>query len=271
MGQYSEILELATETARKAGDFVRDARQDGLVIDAKSRIDFVSDKDKMSEDIIRRAIREKYPSHLFFGEESTYGESMEEERNRIESFTDEDYVWAVDPIDGTVNYIRDYPQYAISIAVLHGRQLVVGVIYDPVHKDMYYAEKGCGAFLNGKPIHVSETADALDCIINTSMPTFSMDVRRKMVAKIPGVSEQFQSMRIWNCAALSLASVAAGRSDGDYEAGIHLWDMAAGIVLIREAGGTVTQLDGSPYALTATGVLATNGKIHAAALKALEG
>ncbi len=271
MGQYADILALATETARKAGDFVRDARREGLVIDAKSRVDFVSDKDKMSEEIIRNAIREKYPSHLFFGEESTYGESPEEEQARIESFTDEDYVWVVDPIDGTVNYIRNFPQYAISIAVLHRRQLVVGVIYDPLHKDMYYAEKGCGAFVNGNPIRVSEAASAADAIVNTSMPMSSMDLRRKMVAKLPAVSERFQSMRIWNCAALSLASVAAGHSDADYETGIHLWDMGAGIVIVREAGGEITQIDGSPFTLTATGLLASNGKVHAETLEVLNG
>ena len=266
---YSEILNVAAEAARKAGAFIREARGTGLHVDAKSRIDFVSDKDKMSENMIREMIHEKYPDHLFFGEESVYGDTAEEETAEINAFRDEDFVWVVDPIDGTVNYIRDYPQYAISIGIVHHREIVAGVIYDPFRDEMFTARKGNGAFRNGVPIHVSAAEDAGDAIINTSMPTNSMATRANMVARIPRVSETFQSMRIWNCAAISLASVACGRSDADYEAGIHLWDMAAGIILVREAGGTVTQLDGSPCALTETDVLATNGHIHDAAVKAL--
>ena len=109
---YAEILNLAADAARKAGTFIREARKTGLHVDAKSRIDFVSDKDKMSENMIREMILEKYPDHLFFGEESVYGCTPEEEKAEIEAFRDEDFVWVVDPIDGTVNYIRDYPQYA---------------------------------------------------------------------------------------------------------------------------------------------------------------
>ena len=241
---YSEILALAAEAAQKAGIFIREGRKKGLHVDAKSRIDFVSDKDKQSETLIREMIRKKYPEHLFFGEESIYG-------------------------DSPVNYIRDYPQYAISIGVVHHREIIVGVIYDPFRDELFTAQKGKGAFRNGLPIHVSDAREAGDAIINTSMPTNSMLTRENMVARIPLVSETFQSMRIWNCAAISLASVACGRSDADYEAGIHLWDMAAGILLVREAGGTVTQLDGSPCALTETDVLATNGHIHEAAVRAL--
>lgn len=266
---YSEILALAAEAAQKAGIFIREGRKKGLHVDAKSRIDFVSDKDKQSETLIREMIRKKYPEHLFFGEESIYGDSPEEEKAEINCFTNDDFVWVVDPIDGTVNYIRDYPQYAISIGVVHHREIIVGVIYDPFRDELFTAQKGKGAFRNGLPIHVSDAREAGDAIINTSMPTNSMLTRENMVARIPLVSETFQSMRIWNCAAISLASVACGRSDADYEAGIHLWDMAAGILLVREAGGTVTQLDGSPCALTETDVLATNGHIHEAAVRAL--
>ena len=156
MGEYSDILSLAVRTAQKAGRFVREARKTGLHVDAKSRIDFVSDKDRISEDMIRQAIKTAYPSHIFFGEESVYGETIAEEIAQIESFKDEDYIWVVDPIDGTVNYIHDFPQYAISIAVVHHRKIVVGVIYDPFREETYYAETGCGAFKDGEPIHVSQ-------------------------------------------------------------------------------------------------------------------
>ena len=271
MGEYSDILSLAVSAAEKAGRFVREARKTGLHVDAKSRIDFVSDKDRMSEDMIRQAIKTAYPSHIFFGEESVYGETIAEEIAQIESFKDEDFIWVVDPIDGTVNYIHDYPQYAISIGVVHRRKLVIGVIYDPFREETYYAETGCGAFKNGEPIHVSRCGTVGEAIVNTSMPTSSMETRERMVAKIPAVAEEFQGMRIWNCAALGLASVACGRSDADYEAGIHLWDMAAGIILVREAVGITTQIDGAPSALTSLDVLATNGTIHAHALQILNG
>ena len=145
---------------------------------------------------------------------------------------------------------------------MHHRKIVVGVIYDPFREETYYAEAGGGAFKNGEPIHVSLCPSVGDAIVNTSMPTSSMETREMMVAKIPAVSEAFQGMRIWNCAALGLASVACGRSDADYEAGIHLWDMAAGIILVREAGGATSQINGDISALTSLDVLATNGLIH---------
>ena len=269
MDDYSDILQLAIQTAKKAGQFVRDTRSSGLHIDAKSRIDFVSDKDKMSEEMIRQAIKTNYPSHMFFGEESVYGATLEDEVRQIKNFREEDFIWVVDPIDGTVNYIRDYPQYAISIGVVHHRKLVAGVIYDPFRQETFYAEAGKGAFLNGRPIHVSGAEQVGDSIINTSMPTNNMETRERMVTKIPVVAEEFQGMRIWNCAAISLASVACGRSDADYEAGIHLWDMAAGIVIVREAGGEISQIDGSPCKLTSFDVLATNGKIHRETVRVL--
>ncbi len=266
---YAEILNLAADAARKAGTFIREARKTGLHVDAKSRIDFVSDKDKMSENMIREMIQEKYPDHLFFGEESVYGCTPEEEKAEIEAFRDEDFVWVVDPIDGTVNYIRDYPQYAISIGIVHHRRIVAGVIYDPFRDELFTALAGKGAFRNGERIHVSAAREAGDAIINTSMPTNSMQTRADMVSRIPHVSETFQSMRVWNCAAISLASVACGRSDADYEAGIHLWDMAAGILLVREAGGEVSRMDGSPCTLTQTDVIASNGYVHASAVRAV--
>ena len=266
---YAEILNLAADAARKAGTFIREARKTGLHVDAKSRIDFVSDKDKMSENMIREMILEKYPDHLFFGEESVYGCTPEEEKAEIEAFRDEDFVWVVDPIDGTVNYIRDYPQYAISIGVVHHRKIVAGVIYDPFRDELFTALAGKGAFRNGERIHVSSALEAGDAIINTSMPTNSMQTRADMVSRIPQVSGTFQSMRVWNCAAISLASVACGRSDADYEAGIHLWDMVAGILLVREAGGKVSRMDGSPCTLTQTDVIASNGRVHASAVQAL--
>ena len=267
--RYAEILTLASEAARRAGVFIREARKTGLRVDAKSRIDFVSDKDRMSENMIREMIREKYPDHLFFGEESVYGCTPEEEKAEIEAFRDEDFIWVVDPIDGTVNYIRDYPQYAISIGVVHHRRIVAGVIYDPFRDELFSALEGRGAFRNGERIHVSAAREAGDAIVNTSMPTSSMRTRADMVSRIPLVSETFQSMRVWNCAAISLASVACGRSDADYEAGIHLWDLAAGVLLVREAGGRVSRLDGSPCVLTMTDVLASNGFIHDSAVCAV--
>lgn len=265
---YAEILDLAAEAARRAGRFIREARKDGLRVNAKSRTDFVSDKDQMSENMIREMIREKYPSHLFFGEESVCGCTPEEEDAQIEAFRDADFVWVVDPIDGTVNYIRDYPQYAVSVAVVHHREIVAGAVYDPFRDELFTARKGGGAFLNGQRIRVSAAKEAGDAIINTSMPAGAA-TRSDMVSRIPPVSGAFQSMRVWNCAAVSLASVACGRSDADYEAGIHLWDMAAGILLVREAGGTVTRLDGSPCTLTQMDILATNGRVHGAAVRAL--
>ena len=266
---YTEILNLAADAARKAGTFIREARKTGLQVNAKSRLDFVSDKDLMSENMIREMILEHYPDHLFFGEESVSGCSAEEEKEQIESFRDEDFIWVVDPIDGTVNYIRDYPQYAVSIGVVHHREIIAGAIYDPFRDELFTACMDGGAFLNGERIRVSAAKDAGDAIINTSMPASSMQTRSDMVSRIPKVSGAFQSMRMWNCAAVSLASVACGRTDANYEAGIHMWDMAAGILLVREVGGKVTRLDGSPCTLIQTDILATNGCVHAAAVRAL--
>ncbi|NLX63646.1 MAG: inositol monophosphatase [Clostridiaceae bacterium] len=262
MGEYSEILKHAINIAHEAGNYVRDSRSAGIHVDAKSAIDFVSDKDKISENMIRKAIKTKYPGHMFFGEESVFGETPEEEEHHILSFSDDNFVWVVDPIDGTVNYIRGFPQYVVSIAVIHKRKIVVGVIYDPVHEETFYAEIGCGAYMNGVRIHVSERKRPDEMILNTSIPTNSLETREKMVRLLPIIANKYQALRVWNCAAMSLAYVAAGKLDADYEAGIHLWDMAAGIIIVREAGGVVTQIDGSEIKLTSDNILASNGLNH---------
>lgn len=259
MDDYSEILQLAKETAKQAGDFVCGARTSEMIIEPKSRTDFVSDKDKTAEMLIRESIHKKFPKHLFFGEESVYGTSEEDEIKKIEEFRDEDYIWVVDPIDGTVNYIRDFPVFAISIAVIHHKEIVAGVVYDVYRDELFFAEKG--AFKNGVPIHVSDAVLAADSIITTSMPN-DLDVRKRITDIISKTAGLFQSMRIWNSAAISLVTTACGRSDADYEAGIHLWDIAAGVLIVKEAGGEITLINGEPYVHTASEVLAANRFNH---------
>ena len=169
----------------------------------------------------------------------------------------------IDPIDGTTNFIRGIPSYAISIALMRDGEILVGVVYDLSLNELYAAAKGSGAFCNGKPVHVTQTDRLEEFIISTSFPAADILAREKVLKEIEKHETKFNSLRIWNCASLGVVNVACGRVDAHIEIGIHLWDFAAGALIVQEAGGTFTDIDGMPFHAYQKHVLVSNGKLHA--------
>lgn len=259
----SLFLKTAEEAARGAGRLILAHLNEKHQVENKSTFDFVTEVDRLSEDFIRGYILERFPDHHFFGEEQVSALGADES-SLIEAF--EGYTWVVDPVDGTTNFIRTIPQFAVSIGLVKDKELIAGAIYDPMRDELFSAEKDAGAFLNGKPMHVSTVREPEKCILGCGFPAADMQKRAETMANMQSLGMHLGSMRLYNCAAILLSYVACGRIDASFEQGIHLWDMAAGVLLIREAGGEVTDLDGSPFRLTGTQYRAANPDL----LKALE-
>ncbi len=247
------ILDLAIRAAREAGEILRDYADRGFQIESKGRIDLVTEADLASEKHITSLIRGHFPSHHILAEETG---------GTAHSALADDYYWIIDPLDGTTNFSHGFPCYAVSIGVEHDGQPVVGVIYDPTRDELFAAERGAGATCNGKQIRVS-TIDRLEKALVVS--GFPYDVRERMDEYLPAWREflkHSQGVRRLGSAALDMTCVATGRMDGFWEHGLHAWDTAAGWMLIEEAGGRVTKLDGSPFDNFSASLLCTNGLVH---------
>jgi myo-inositol-1(or 4)-monophosphatase len=241
------MLETAIRAAREAGRVLIEGSRGEIRVDHLAQRDVKLAMDKKAEEVILRVVREKFPGHAILSEEcGAVG--------RKES----DYLWVVDPLDGTVNYSRRIPLWGTSVALLHQGKEVVGVIFDPIHDELYHAEDGQGAFLNGKRIRVSEKSPLSAAMIAFGFSSDEERLRRGLAAAA-GLPLAASKVRGLGSAVLHLAYVACGRMDGFVELGIHQWDIAAGILLIREAGGKVstrTLPDG------AIDLVCSNGLIH---------
>ena len=231
------LLNIAIRAARRAGDvIVRYVdRLDTLTIRTKEHNDFVSEVDKQAEDEIIQAIRAAYPDHAILGEESgaLAGRGA-------------DYSWIIDPLDGTTNFLHGFPVFSVSIAVKHRDRLEHGVVYDPLRNELFTATRGGGAQLNNRRIRCSNLRTLEGALIGTGFPfraNQDLDLYLKMFA---AMARKTAGIRRAGSAALDLAYVAAGRMDGFWELGLKEWDIAAGVLMIQEAGGSVGQLDGSP-------------------------
>ena len=234
-------LDIAKKAALEAGAMIRAEKDRRHQVDRKSGFDFVTEVDKKSEEIIRNIILTAFPDHGFFGEEQVSQSGMPEDELLKKAG---EYTWVVDALDGTTNFIRGIPQYAVSIALLHGQKLAAGAVYDPNRDELFSAAAGQGAYLNGKRIRVSDKTDFADAIVSFGFPAVDMEKRERTMKRFCAVAPLVGSARIYNCAALLLCYAACGRTELTFEEGIHLWDMAAGILLVREAGGEVRKLDG---------------------------
>lgn len=247
------IIELAIRTAREAGEILRNYARDGFQVESKGRIDLVTEADLASERHITAAIRANFPNHHILAEESG---------GTSHSSLADDYYWIVDPLDGTTNFAHGFPCYAVSIGVERGGESVAGVIYDPSRDELFAAERGAGATCNGEAIRVS-TVERLEQSLLVS--GFPYDVRERMDQYLPAWSEflrHSRGVRRLGSAALDMACVASGRMDGFWEHGLHAWDTAAGWVIVEEAGGRITRLDGSPFDNFSASLLCSNGLIH---------
>ena len=253
------MLNIAIRAARAAGDsIVRELDRVGdLTVDIKGKNDFVTDVDKQAEHIIIETIRSSYPDHSFLGEES--GKSGEGE-----------FVWIIDPLDGTTNYLHGFPHFAVSIALQHKDRLDQAVIYDPLKQELFTASKGKGAQLNNKKIRVSSHKFLDGALLGTGFP-FREDAEldrflesfRTFYPKVAGI-------RRAGAASLDLAYVACGRLDGFWEYNLKSWDIAAGALLVQEAGGINSELTGGTDYLKSGNIISANARLIKAMIKILQ-
>ena len=259
MQNFETTTRLVCNIAREAGSYIKKERANFSVdkVERKHAHDYVSYVDKGSEQMIVKALREILPEAGFITEEGSAGH------------TDEQYVWVVDPLDGTTNFIHDFAPYAVSIALCKGREIVVGVVYEIVSNECFYAWQGGGAWVNGHSIHVgkSEINDALLCL---QLP-YNSDAYKPVIKRlIDHFYGNVGSIRMVGSAAIALCYVAAGRLDAYVERYIGQWDYMAGALIVMEAGGRITNYAGEDYFMEGDSVVATNGVVHQALLDAIE-
>lgn len=246
----------AETLARGSGALLRDKQQELREIDTKSTpTDLVTDADKASEAWLVKAIRETYPDHAILGEEGTGDPSL----------LDQDgYVWVIDPLDGTVNYAHQLPMYAVSIGLLLDGQPLLGAIYLPVLDQMFSAERSQGATLNGQPISVSDTPTLQQAVLATGFSYDKHISEQDNLANLTRLLKRIRGIRRMGAAAVDLAYTACGRLDGYWEEKIQPWDIAAGVIIVQEAGGTITGYTGEPVQLAQGHLIASNGHLHQA-------
>src|SRR5271170_4016260 len=239
--------------AREAGALLMEYFRQHVKIEYKGDVDLVTVADRKSEALILERIRKQFPTHDVIGEEGT----------RIE--TGSDYKWYVDPLDGTTNFAHGYPVFCVSLAVAHRGQRVAGVIYDPTRDEMFVAELGSGARLNDKAIHVSATPNLGECLVGTGFPSHKRH-RNPNIYFYHQLTLRTHGVRRAGSAALDLCNVASGRYDGFWEFNLNPWDTAAGVLMVEEAGGKVTDFSGDAFQIASHETLATNARVHDALL-----
>jgi myo-inositol-1(or 4)-monophosphatase len=247
---------VAERLAREAGALLRQGYGTTLEVEYKGAIDLVTEYDRRSEALILAGLREAFPDHAVLGEESG--------RTHVA-----DYEWLVDPLDGTTNFAHGYPMFAVSLALTHRGRLAAGVVYDPLRDELFAAEAGAGATLNGQPLRVSPVDDLGRALLNTG---FSYDVRttaRNNLAEFTAFLMRAQAVRRGGSAALDCAYVGAGRAEGYWEFGSRPWDLGAGVLVTLEAGGRVSTAEGDPDFLDKPSVVVSNGHLHEPMLRVL--
>ena len=232
-----------------------------LQVSKKGPADFVSTADTTAEQNIRQELAKARPDYGFLMEE-TGAEPGRDDSSRC---------WIVDPLDGTSNFLHGLPHWAISIALAERGEIIAGVVFDPVKNELFCADKGAGAFLNDRRIRVSSRDRLDECLIATGAPYRGHGDRGTFLSEVDAVMAATAGIRRWGAAALDLAYVAAGRYDGFWERGLSPWDIAAGLIILREAGGLVTEIDGRVLKLDSPSILAGNQSTHFALLKLLRG
>lgn len=235
--------------AREAGALLKDFFSRHIGFEYKGDVDLVTEADRSSEKLITARIREQFPDHDILGEEGARRE------------TGSAFRWYVDPLDGTTNFAHRFPVFCVSIGLEHKGDLIAGVIYDPTRDECFAAEQGSGAFLNGARMSVSKTRHLSESLLATGFPSHKRH-KNPNIHFYHQVTLRSHGVRRAGSASLDLANVASGRVDGFWEFNLNPWDTAAGVVLVREAGGTVTRYDGSPFNIDSRETLASNGIIH---------
>lgn len=261
MAQTSAIINVMVAAARKAArKLIRDFGEvENLQVSKKGPADFVSAADLRAEEVIQTELARARPDFGFLMEEG--GEIKGRDgTNR----------WVVDPLDGTTNFLHSIPHFSISIAHQSGNEILAGVVYEPLRDEMFTAEKGAGAFVNGSRIRVSARQNIAEAVLGTGIPFKGRPGHAEFLSRLEAVSDRVAGVRRLGSAALDLAYVAAGRFEGYWESGVHPWDVAAGLVLVREAGGLVGALTKGGDPLTAGDILASNAYLYEAMKDLLE-
>lgn len=258
------VINIAVKAARRAGQIINRASNDieSLKVSSKQPNDFVTEVDRAAEAAIIEVLQEAYPNYGILAEES----GSTPARNG----SDAEYQWIIDPLDGTTNFIHGLPQYAISIALARGNILEHAVVYDPNRNELFTASKGSGAFLNERRIRVSRRIRLNEALIGTGFPYREFDKMDLYLSIFKELAEKTAGQRRPGAASLDLAYVACGRYDGFWEFGLAPWDMAAGALLISEAGGLVSDLRGEANYLETGNIIAGTPKIFAPLLKLIE-
>ena len=251
------FLATAVEIVLRAGEIQLSRRESGFQIDKKGTIDLVTEVDLECEKMCRAVVAERFPHHDILAEELSSGPGQPRTSR---------YRWVFDPLDGTTNYAHGLPVFCASLALEIDERVEVGAIYDPTRKELFTGERGQGAFVNGTRLRVSETRSLLDALLVTGFP---YDVHEKLVpllAMFGAFLGEARAVRRLGSAALDLCYVAAGRFDGFWEQTLKPWDVAAGALIVEEAGGRITGMDGSQFDPAAAHLVASNGQIHEAML-----
>jgi myo-inositol-1(or 4)-monophosphatase len=253
------FLSAAWEAVNGAGEIIRSSWDRPKSIDYKGAIDLVTSIDTECERIIVETIRRNHPDHAILAEEETEVSGAQRE-----------YRWIVDPLDGTTNFAHGYPQVAISIALEHNDQTIVGLVYDPLRRECFRAIKDQGATLNGAPIRTSRVSELDKALLATGFPYDSRDHADDYLSFFKAFMIRCQGIRRAGSAALDLCYLACGRIDGFWELKLKPWDTAAAALIVSEAGGRLSDFSGSPFSIHGEQTLASNGPIHAEMLSVLE-
>lgn len=266
---HKSFTAVAINCAAKAGEWIKTKVGDYSRLDVKtSHHDLVTEVDKGSENLIRSLIMTHFPDHAFLGEEGVEP-GPEASAAALDSVKDAEYLWIVDPIDGTTNFVHGFPFFSVSIALARRGEVVLGVVYDPSKDELFIAEKGKGAYVHGRRMKTSAESKLRDSLVATGFPADRGGSLALNMRQLEAVTPQVRNVRSAGSAALHLAYVAAGRLSAFWEVGLNSWDVAAGVLLIQESGGVVTDLDGRPYHLGVRDVVASNGAVHDELLAAL--
>jgi len=245
-----ELNDFAINLARDAGNLLKEKFNSKHEVHYKGEINLVTEADKMSEDLIIAAINSSFPDHGILSEESPAQNSQAMLR------------WIIDPLDGTTNYAHGYPVFCVSIALENEGVIVLGVIYDPLREDMFIAERGKGAYLNGKKLKVSPTATLSRSLLATGFPYDIRMSKDNNLNYFNLMAVEAQAIRRAGAAALDIAYLAVGRFDGFWELKLMPWDVAAGCLMVEESGGVISDMSGGQWDISSPNVLVSNGLIH---------
>jgi len=257
MSLYGAFDRVAIRAAKRAGIFIKENLGRVKTASFKGSINIVTDIDKKSEKLIIREIRKNFPEHAILAEEKGQAVSGNE------------YQWVIDPLDGTTNFFRSFPFFCVSIALEKRGEVIVGVVYDPMRNDLFYAKKKEGAYLNGRKIRVSSVTALARSFLATGFSYGIKSARNTNIANFGKLLKRSLAIRRAGSAALDLCYVACGIFDGFWEMDLYPWDCAAASLIVREAGGRLTRFNGMSYSHYDKEVLATNGRIHKHMVKEL--